>query len=89
MSQNKKKSACSQVALLIRKERLRQNLSMTALAEQAGLSQQSVSYIEREMRIPNLETLLRIAKVLKIDLGDLITQACHSDDAEMDEIQSE
>jgi transcriptional regulator with XRE-family HTH domain len=79
MSQNINKSACSQVALLIRQERLRQNLSMSALAERAGLSQQSVSYIEREMRIPNLETLLRIAKVLKIDLGDLIKQACRSE----------
>jgi transcriptional regulator with XRE-family HTH domain len=79
MSQNINKSACSQVALLIRQERLRQNLSMSALAERAGLSQQSVSYIEREMRTPNLETLLRIAKVLKIDLGDLIKQACRSE----------
>jgi transcriptional regulator with XRE-family HTH domain len=67
MSQNINKSACSQVALLIRQERLRQNLSMSALAERAGLSQQSVSYIEREMRTPNLETLLRIAKVLKVN----------------------
>jgi repressor LexA len=80
MPRNKKQSACSQVALFIRKERLRQNLSMTELAERAGLSQQSVSYIEREMRTPNLETLLRISEVLKIDLGDLINQACHSNE---------
>jgi transcriptional regulator with XRE-family HTH domain len=48
---------------------------MTGLAERAGLSQQSVSYLEREMRIPNLDTLLRIAEVLKIGLGDLIKRA--------------
>ncbi len=48
---------------------------MTGLAERAGLSQQSVSYMEREMRVPNLDTLLRIAEVLKIDLGYVIQRA--------------
>ena len=48
---------------------------MTALGERAGLSQQSVSYVEREMRIPNLDTLLRIAEVLEVDLGDVIKRA--------------
>jgi transcriptional regulator with XRE-family HTH domain len=69
-------SVCSQVARLLREERERQKLSMTVLAERAGLSQQSISYIERGMRIPNLDTLLRIAGVLKIDLGGVIKQAC-------------
>lgn len=48
---------------------------MTVLSERAGLSQQSVSYVEREMRIPNLDTLLRITDVLKVDLADIIKQA--------------
>ena len=48
---------------------------MTVLAERAGLSQQSVSYVEREMRIPNLDTLLRITEVLEIDLADVIKRA--------------
>ena len=48
---------------------------MTVLSERAGLSQQSVSYLEREMRVPNLDTLLRIADVLGLDLGDVIKQA--------------
>ncbi|TAL02401.1 MAG: XRE family transcriptional regulator, partial [Verrucomicrobia bacterium] len=59
----------------LKEERLRQNLSMTVLSERAGLSQQSVSYVEREMRIPNLDTLLRITDVLKVDLADIIKQA--------------
>ena len=71
-----RKSVCSHVARLLRDERVRQNLSMTVLAERAGLSQQSVSYVEREMRIPNLDTLLRLTEVLQIDLGDVIKQAC-------------
>ena len=48
---------------------------MTVVAERAGLSQQSVSYVEREMRIPNLDTLLRITGVLGIELDAIIKQA--------------
>ena len=48
---------------------------MTVLAERAGLSQQSVSYVEREMRIPNLDTLLRIAIALDVDLSQVIAEA--------------
>jgi transcriptional regulator with XRE-family HTH domain len=54
---------------------VKQGLSMTAVSEQAGLSQQSISYIEREMRIPNLDTLLRISAVLKLDLELIIARA--------------
>lgn len=78
MAKNTRKAVCSHVARLLREERLRQNLSMTVLSERAGLSQQSVSYLEREMRIPNLDTLLRIAEVLKIDLGDVIKRASNA-----------
>ncbi len=48
---------------------------MTLLGEKTGLSQQAISYIEREMRIPNLDTLLRITNALGIALGDIINQA--------------
>jgi len=48
---------------------------MTVLAQRAGLSQQSVSYVEREMRIPNLDTLLRITGVLDVELDEIIKQA--------------
>ena len=48
---------------------------MTVLAERAGLSQQSVSYIERGMRIPNLDTLFRITDALGVELSAIIAQA--------------
>ena len=48
---------------------------MNELAARAGLSQQMVSYVEREMRNPTLETLLRITAALEVDLGKLITRA--------------
>jgi transcriptional regulator with XRE-family HTH domain len=48
---------------------------MTTLATLAGLSQQSVSYVERELRVPNLDTMLRIADALEIDLWWIMREA--------------
>ena len=75
MANKSRKSVCSKVAKLLKAERLRQNLSMTVVARRAGLSQQSVSYLEREMRMPTLDTLLRVADVLNIALEDIIADA--------------
>lgn len=51
---------------------------MNQVAERAGLSQQMVSYVERQMRNPTLETLLRIAAALEVDLHDVLRQATKS-----------
>ena len=48
---------------------------MNRVAERSGLSQQMVSYVEREMRNPTLETLLRIAAALEIDLANVLQTA--------------
>ena len=65
----------SHVARILREERKKRGLSMTVLARRAGLSQAMISFIERELRNPSLETLLRIAHVLEIDLGKVIQRA--------------
>lgn len=67
--------ACDKVAEMLRRERERQGLSMTSLATRAGLSQQSVSYVERRLRTPNLDTLIRITEALGIELSPLIAKA--------------
>ena len=48
---------------------------MNKVAERAGLSQQMVSYVEREMRNPTLETLLRMAAAIEIDLVEVLKRA--------------
>ena len=48
---------------------------MTRVAERAGLSQQMVSFVERDMRNPTLETLLRIAAAIEINLAEVLRQA--------------
>lgn len=63
------------IAAALEAERVRQGFSMNKLAESAGLSQQMVSYVERGMRNPTLETLLRMCGVLKLNLGEVIKKA--------------
>lgn len=63
------------VAAQLRRERERRKLSMNAVAELAGLSQQMVSYVERGLRNPTLDTLLRMTHALDTDLADLIAAA--------------
>jgi transcriptional regulator with XRE-family HTH domain len=63
------------VALRLKTERLRQQISMTQMGLRSGLSQQMISYVERGMRNPTLDTLLRIAYVLQVDLWRVIKMA--------------
>ena len=65
----------AEVARLLGEERTRQGLSMNRLAEKAGLSQSLVSSFEKTPWNPTLGTLLRIASVLEVNLGDVISQA--------------
>jgi transcriptional regulator with XRE-family HTH domain len=66
---------CAEVVRLLQKERQRQRLSKYAVAERSGLSEQTIGYVERGLRHPSLETVVRMASALKVDLGDVIKQA--------------
>ena len=65
----------SQVARLLKEERESQGLSLNLLAERAGLSRQTVSYVEQETQNPTLDTLLRITWALQVDLETIISRA--------------
>lgn len=71
-------SVSAEVARILREERERRGISMTVLAQRAGLSQGMISLVEREQRNPSLETLLRIAFVLEINLGDILQRAARA-----------
>jgi transcriptional regulator with XRE-family HTH domain len=66
---------CAGVSVILKRERLAQNLSLTRLSELAGLSRQMVSYVERGLRVPGLDTLLRLCKVLGLDAADVLRRA--------------
>lgn len=65
----------SAVVRLLRAERLKQRLSYERLAERAGISYQIISYMERELRSPTLDTVLRIAVALKVPLSKVLSEA--------------
>jgi transcriptional regulator with XRE-family HTH domain len=63
------------VVRLLREEREKRGLSMNVVAQRSGLSHSIVSLIERDLRNPTLDTLLRIAEAMEVDLGELLIQA--------------
>ena len=69
------RAVCAEIIRLLRSERERQGLSKYAMAERAGLSQQMIAYVERGTRQPSLETTIRMAAALDIDLADVIKKA--------------
>jgi transcriptional regulator with XRE-family HTH domain len=60
---------------LLAEERKRCGISGISLAEKSGLSQSLISSLETVPWNPTLDTLLRIAEVLGLDLGEVITKA--------------
>jgi transcriptional regulator with XRE-family HTH domain len=73
-------AVCVAVARLLRERRERLGLSMSDVAQKAGLSQQMVSYVERSMRNPTLDTLLRLSDALELNLPTLLQKACRDRD---------
>jgi transcriptional regulator with XRE-family HTH domain len=63
------------VVRFLREEREKRGLSMNVVAQRSGLSHSIISLIERDLRNPTLDTLLRIADAIEIDLGGIITRA--------------
>jgi|ERR1043166_8842481 transcriptional regulator with XRE-family HTH domain len=75
MSQKMRRAVCAQVITLLREERQKRKISKYAVAQRAGVSQQMIGYVERGLRQPSLEIVLRIADGLGLDLADVITRA--------------
>ena len=63
---------------LIQAERLRQKLSLNEVATRSGLSHTMVMRVEKRERLPTIDTLLRIADALGIDLSAVLKRAIGS-----------
>ncbi len=59
----------------LRDERLRLGRSQNEVAHRAGLSHTMVMRVEKQERMPTIDTLLRIAAALDLELGAVITRA--------------
>jgi len=56
----------------VREVRASSGLTQEALAEATGLHATFISNVERGYRVPSLPTVLKLARGLKVDAGDLI-----------------
>lgn len=63
------------VVRLLRGKREALGLSMNVVAARAGLSHTMISRVERQLRKPTLDTLLRISQAMEVDLWPLIKEA--------------
>lgn len=71
----KQRAICAQVIKLLSEEREKRGLSKYALSARCGLAQQTISYMERGLRQPTFETVLRIADGMGVNLEDVLKRA--------------
>ena len=69
------KKTASLVVKALKAERERQKMSMLELSGRAGLAVATISLVERELRNPTLDTLLRISEVLHVELANVVDDA--------------
>jgi len=63
------------IVRLLREERERRKLSKYAVAQRSGVSQSMLSLVERGLRNPTMELLLRVADGIEVDLSSIIKKA--------------
>lgn len=64
-----------EIVRLLREERKRRKLSNYAIAQESGVSESMLSLVERGLRNPSMELVLRMAGGIGADLPDLIRKA--------------
>jgi transcriptional regulator with XRE-family HTH domain len=73
-----REAIAANVVKILREKRNQRGLSMNQVAERSGLSQSMISLVEHDLRNPTLDTLLRIADALEIDLSEVIKSASNT-----------
>lgn len=75
MDEDIRATTCTEVVRLLRAARIAQGVSMNELARRTGLRQPTISILESSQPNPKLDSLLRIAAALGLDLGTVISKA--------------
>ena len=65
----------SQVVRLLKAEREKRGISLNLLAQKAGVSRQTVAFIEQGLRNPTLNTLFRLTSALEVEPEKIIARA--------------
>jgi transcriptional regulator with XRE-family HTH domain len=68
-------AVCAEIIRLLREERKVRGLSNYTVAQRSGVSQSMMSLVERGLRNPSMELMLRIADGIEADLPALIKKA--------------
>lgn len=51
--------------------RIERNISQRELADRAGIARNTVMLIENGDRVPNMDTIIRLCKVLEVSMNDV------------------
>jgi transcriptional regulator with XRE-family HTH domain len=68
-------AVCAEIIRLLREERKQRNLSNYTVSQKSGVSESMLSLVERGLRNPSMELLLRIADGIGADLPTLTKKA--------------
>jgi transcriptional regulator with XRE-family HTH domain len=71
-------AVCAEIVRLMSEERKRRGLSKNKVAYMTGLNQSTVSRLENHPDNPTLDSLLRVAQVLELNLGNVLKLAIHN-----------
>lgn len=83
MEKDQRRAAiCGELVRLMGAERKRLALSKNKLSELTGLNQSTVSRLENHHENPTMDSLLRVADALRVNLGDLLARAIRNVDNE-------
>jgi len=66
---------CAEIISLLKRERKRRKLSNYVVSQRSGISESTLSRVEKGQVNPSLETALRIADGIGIELASVITKA--------------
>jgi transcriptional regulator with XRE-family HTH domain len=68
-------AVCAEIIRLLREERKQRKLSNYAISQKSGVSESMLSLVDRGLRNPSMELMLRIADGVGADLPTLIKKA--------------
>lgn len=66
---------CDKVLIIFRDLRRKKGLSVYALSQRSGVSQQMIAYLEKGQRTPSLQMALRLAEALELKLERVLREA--------------
>ena len=78
---DRRAAICAEVVRLMAEERRRLKLSKNKVAELTGLNQSTVSRLENYHDNPTMDSLLRVADVLGVNLGEVLAKAVRNVEA--------